>query len=435
MQNPKSQVGIFSEVHTPIPIGKKDLFFVQGFGNVGLIDTDEGALLFDIGARQMSRILFERIRSVTPKPIRYIVYSHGHFDHCFGYALFADEWTRKGRDPPCVIAHENVVNRFEKYRVMASHQAWINSQQFEAIIPAGLGQVVSARETLDPTILVHGWETYKFTFGNYDLELHPAWGETDDAMWMYVPKRATVFAGDLFLWSFPNVGNPLKVQRYPKQWAQALRQIIELEPEFLAPGHGELIEGRENVRNALSITAEALEFVHDGVVRRLNEGKWFEQIFSEMMDIYPDKFRESPYLQPIYGCYQFAIHASYRLYHGWYSSGNPSDLFPARTSSIAHEILQITGKGAEKNYIARAEQLATEGNSQMALHMLDIVINGGDESKTEAIQEASSMKVRLLKQIAEKEPSFIARNIYLSAAKILQKELNERIIDNGSDLD
>jgi glyoxylase-like metal-dependent hydrolase (beta-lactamase superfamily II) len=422
MENSRRFVGIVSQVHDPIRIGEKDLFFVEGFGNIGLIDTDEGALLFDVGARQLGGLFFRSIRSVTSKPIRCIVYSHGHFDHCFGYAPFAEEWTQKGWDAPRVIAHENVVNRFEKYRMQEPYQEWINSQQFQGILPAGLGETVPAKETLDPTILVRGWETYRFTFGGYDLELHPAWGETDDALWMYVPERATVFAGDLFLWSFPNVGNPFKVQRYPKHWAQALRRIIELEPEFLAPGHGGLMKGRENIRNALSITAEALEFVHDEVVKRLNEGKWFEQILSEMMDIYPDRFKESPYLQPVYGCYQFAIHACYRLYHGWYSTGNPSDLFPAKASAIASEILRIAGKGAEKKFIARAAQLVAEGSFQMALHMLDIVINGGDRSMTKAIRQASSMKEKLLQQIARKEPSFIARNIYLSAARNNTKE-------------
>ena len=34
-----------------------------------------------------------------------------------------------------------------------------------------------------------------------------------------------VFVGDLLTWVFPNAGNPQKVQRYPREWAAALREM------------------------------------------------------------------------------------------------------------------------------------------------------------------------------------------------------------------
>ena len=34
--------------------------------------------------------------------------------------------------------------------------------------------------------------------------------------------------GDLFIWVFPNAGNPQKVQRYPDDWAVALRKMAVL---------------------------------------------------------------------------------------------------------------------------------------------------------------------------------------------------------------
>ncbi|GAH90883.1 unnamed protein product, partial [marine sediment metagenome] len=67
-----------------------------------------------------------------------------------------------------------------------------------------------------------------------------------------------------------------------------------------------------NLKDVLSITAEAMRFVHDEVVKRLNEGKWFEQIYYEMLEIFPEKFKKHNALIPIYGCYRFAIHATYR---------------------------------------------------------------------------------------------------------------------------
>ncbi|MHA1329366.1 MAG: alkyl sulfatase dimerization domain-containing protein, partial [Promethearchaeota archaeon] len=219
-----------------------------------------------------------------------------------------------------------------------------------------------------PTIILRGNESnYFFTLDGLEFELYHDKGETDDSIWLWVPEKEIICSGDLILSSFPNIGNPYKVQRYPKDWAIALDKMLEKGAKYLAPGHGQLIEGKENVEDALSITTEALHFVHDEIVKRLNEGKWFEDIYHEMLKIFPEKFRKHPMLKPIYGCYRFAIHATYRLYHGWYDSGNPTDLFPARKKDVAREFLKIAN---ESQYLSRARLLFEEGKLQLALHVL-----------------------------------------------------------------
>ena len=43
-------------------------------------------------------------------------------------------------------------------------------------------------------------------------------------------------------------GNPQKVQRYISDWADALREMSELEAEIMLPGHGYPMFGKENIR-------------------------------------------------------------------------------------------------------------------------------------------------------------------------------------------
>ncbi|MHA1196951.1 MAG: alkyl sulfatase dimerization domain-containing protein [Promethearchaeota archaeon] len=191
--------------------------------------------------------------------------------------------------------------------------------------------------------------------------------------------------------------------------------MLEKGAKYLAPGHGQLIEGKENVEDALSITTEALHFVHDEIVKRLNEGKWFEDIYHEMLKIFPEKFRKHPMLKPIYGCYRFAIHATYRLYHGWYDSGNPTDLFPARKKDVAREFLKIAN---ESQYLSRARLLFEEGKLQLALHVLDILI-----FSRETLIEALQLKFKILKKKVKQEPSFIAKNIINNAANQIKEKL------------
>ncbi len=391
---------------------------IGGFGNCGVVETDEGLVIFDITMKPLGPKIFRDLRTVTNKPIKYIIYSHGHFDHCFGFAPFLKEIKEKGWEMPEVIAHENCVKRFEKYRLLDKYHIWLNQQQFASLkTPVE----VSAHETLDPTIIIKGNETYTFELGGLTFELYPEWGETDDAIWLWLPEKKVIFAGDLMVSHFPNVGNPYKVQRYPKHWALAMERMMEKNPEYLVPGHGELIEGKEKVKEVLSITAEAMNFVHDEVVKRLNEGKWFEQIFHEMIEIFPDKLKNHPYLLPMYGCYEFAIHAVYRLYHGWYDTGNPTDLFPAKRKDVAKEFLKVADG---TKFLEQAKKNMEEGKQQLALHLLDVIING-TESEDALLLDALRLKSKVLKQKAETETSFIASNIINNGAINLQPKIKE----------
>lgn len=391
---------------------------IGGFGNCGVVETDEGLVIFDITMKSLGPKIFRDLRNVTDKPIKYIIYSHGHFDHCFGFAPFLQEIKEKGWEMPEVIAHENCVKRFEKYRMLDKYHIWLNQQQFASLkTPIE----VSAHETLDPTIIIPGKEKYTFEFGGFTFELYSEWGETDDAIWLWLPEKKVIFAGDLMVSHFPNVGNPYKVQRYPKYWALAMERMMEKNADYLVPGHGELIEGKKKVKEVLSITAEAMNFVHDEVVKRLNEGKWFEQIFHEMLEIFPDKLKNHPYLLPMYGCYEFAIHAVYRLYHGWYDTGNPTDLFPAKTSDIAKEFLKVADG---TKFLEQAKKNIEKGKLQLALHLLDVIINGSD-SENALLLEALKLKSKVLKRKADTETSFIATNIINNGALPLQPKIKE----------
>jgi len=398
-------------------------YIIPGMGNTGVIETDDGLVIFDLPIVQYGPRTFKEVREFTDKQVKYIIYSHGHFDHCFGYAPFIEEIKEKGWEMPQIIAHENCVRRFEKYRMLDNYHNWLNKQQFASVSGKRQKILVSAHETLDPTIIMHGnEEQYSFKLGSCTFNIYHDKGETDDSIWLWVPEKKLICAGDLMVSSFPNVGNPYKVQRYPKQWAIAMERMMEKHADYLIPGHGLLVEGKERVKDVLSITAEAMHFVHDEVVKRLNEGKWFEQIYYEILDIYPEKFKKHKYLRPMYGCVRFAIHASYRLYHGWYNSGNPTDLFPAKSEEIAKEFLRLN---SEENYIEHAKKLFEEGRLQLALHILDIIIKGTDEMHNKILLEALNLKYKILKQKANDEPSFIAANIIDNAAYQIKEKIKD----------
>ena len=154
----------------------------------------------------------------------------------------------------------------------------------------------------------------------------------------------------------------------------------------------------------------------------MNQGKWFEQIYHEMLEIYPEKFKQYEILQWVYGCYPFAIYAVYRLYHGWYDSGNPTDLFPSKSTDIAKTLLDIN---SEEQYLNHAKKLYNEKKLQLALHILDIILKAEDKVISNILLEAYKLKYKILKKKANQETSLIAQNIISNGANEVKQKLKE----------
>ncbi len=387
-----------------------DLYLLEGFGNVGVAVTGEGAVVIDTGSPASD--VLARLRQVTQEPVHTIIYTHGHADHAANAGRFLLEVAERGAPHPKIIAHANVPKRMSRYAEQYGLQAHINRIQFR--IPEHIPAFPPDSAFVRPDMTYEA--SMKFRLGRLSFELHHAEGETDDATWVYVPERRAIFSGDLVISSCPNIGNPLKVQRYEVEWAEALERMAALHAEVLSPGHGALLRGAA-VEDALLATARALRYLHDEVVRRMNLGQWEEQIVREVA--LPAELAAHPALAPIYGSPTFIVHAIYRRYGGWYD-GNPTHLSPARSADVAREVAQLAGAEA---LLHRADQLSQTGEHRLALHLLDFVIEGVEDADMK--QRALRMKVAALEHLAAVESSFISRSILSSSAERIKAEVSK----------
>ena len=97
--------------------------------------------------------------------------------------------------------------------------------------------------------------------------------------------------------------------------------------------------GEDVCHELLTETARALRFIHDEVVARLNRGEWPIDIIEADIKL-PDDLAAKPFLRPVYGCVPFVVRDVIRRYAGWWS-GQPSQMFPAKRSDVAREILGV----------------------------------------------------------------------------------------------
>jgi alkyl sulfatase BDS1-like metallo-beta-lactamase superfamily hydrolase len=96
-----------------------------------------------------------------------------------------------------------------------------------------------------------------------------------------------------------------------------------------------------------------------------------------------------------------------RAYAGWWG-GSPAELLPARRAEVARDLVEAVGRDP---LLARARSLAEQGHHRRALH-LGVYLAHADP----ADPEARALVADLCEALGRSEPSFIARNLYRSAA-------------------
>jgi alkyl sulfatase BDS1-like metallo-beta-lactamase superfamily hydrolase len=306
--------------------------FVASFGNVSAFETEDGLVLVDTGSEPLAAAVHGEVRRWSGRRLHTAVYSHGHIDHVFGVPVWERESADRGWPAPVVVAHEALPRRFDRYTLTAGYNQLVNRRQF------GFDDLVW------PTDYRYPDRTYAdrldLAVGETTFALRHEKGETDDHTVTWHPDRRVLCCGDLFIWASPNAGNPQKVQRYPREWAEALRRMVDLSPEFLLPGHGLPVVGSDRVRQALTDTADLLDSLVDQTLALMNAGARLDEAVHTVRP--PAHLEGRPYLRPVYDEPEFVVHNVWRLYGGWWD-GNPATLHPARERALATELAALAG--------------------------------------------------------------------------------------------
>ena len=193
-------------------------------GNAGFVVTDDAVVVIDaLGTPKLGKRLIATIRSVTDKPIRYLIVTHNHPDHAYGAVAF------KRLGGVTIVSHEGV----EQY-LNSGH--WEPSADFRRSI---IAPDMKGFEVVLPDIAIggkpfsrHSIRVGGVTFNIYNVGPHHSFGDLvvqqveDKIIWVsdLTFNGRTTFIGD---------GNS----------RQALESIDWLSQSFpdawlMVPGHG-----------------------------------------------------------------------------------------------------------------------------------------------------------------------------------------------------
>jgi len=393
-----ARLQLFGEAHEIAP----DVFIHPAFVNTFALRTPSGLVLVDPGLGTQADSVHAAVRKWSDAPLHTAVYTHGHVDHAFGLRAFLDAGER-----PQIIAQENCVARFRRYRLTHGWNACINQRQFS------LPQPMFPDHFDWPTLTFHSSLTQRL--GDLEVQHHAAKGETDDHCYLWVPARRYLFTGDLIIWHAPNCGNPQKVQRYPLEWAEALETMAGLDAEWLFPGHGLVVHGRDAVRTVLTETARYLRVIIEQVLQRMNAGQTPEEIFHA---VEPDpELAKRPYLFANYDHPKFIVRNLLRLWGGWWN-GNAAELLPATPQAQATEIATLAG-GVDA-VVQRGRQVLDQGDTQLAAHLAEWATRADPQHRA-----AQELKRDVYERRLGEERALMAQGIYRAAMNDAKKVLGQ----------
>jgi glyoxylase-like metal-dependent hydrolase (beta-lactamase superfamily II) len=196
------------------------IFRYQGHQAMFIV-TPDGVIATDPIGRyrpQAVTAYLDEIRKITNAPVRYVIYSHHHYDHIAGGKPFKDAGAT-------FVAHKRAKERLAELN-------------FPDVTP--VDEAVEDKRSI--------------TLGGTTLELiYVGRNHSDNTLLMRLPKEKLIFAVDFLPINSVNWRN--MPDSWPFEWEDGIKKVLALEWDRMIPGHpgpGGRLGTRDDVTNLLA---------------------------------------------------------------------------------------------------------------------------------------------------------------------------------------
>lgn len=215
------------------------------------IVTPQGVIATDpISYLRPAKPYIDAIKAVTDKPIKYVIYSHHHYDHIAGGKPFKELGAT-------FVAHKRAKERFLELKKQ-------NSLLADVVMP---DEVVDNKKTI--------------TLGGTSLELvYVGRNHSDNSLVMRLPKEKLVFVVDfapIESIQFRNIPDNVS----PLEYIDSLKKLAALDWERMIPGHP-YAGGRFGTKKDILDDIAYLEDLSAEVKKAADAGKCFDPATKEI---------------------------------------------------------------------------------------------------------------------------------------------------------
>jgi glyoxylase-like metal-dependent hydrolase (beta-lactamase superfamily II) len=191
----------------------------EGRPNAGFVDTKDGVLAVGgLASPAQARAVLRTIRTVTSRPVRYLMLYAHHPDMMFG----AIEFKRVGAE---IVAHPDT-------RVLAGEGGPDQMlADWDGVV--GLQELLGFEYADKPDHPVSGVDTLRLG-GTTIVVIHPGTAHSAGDLMLWLPASKVLFAGDILL----DDGATMVVDGYSSVLLKTLDLIDSLAPKVIVPGHG-----------------------------------------------------------------------------------------------------------------------------------------------------------------------------------------------------
>jgi cyclase len=233
----------------------KDQFAVNS--NAAIILLDDSVLVVDTHSKpSAARALIAQIKTLTEKPVKYVVNTHFHWDHYYGNGAYENAWP----GGITIISSEATREAIERLGIpLLKRQVLTVPKQIKAL-KANLAKATDARKKAEIEENLRQAESYLDEIKAMQVTLPTLTFErslilyqksrTVEIRWLgrahtvgdvvvYLPKDKVIVTGDaLHRWT-PYMGNS-----YPYDWIRMLEAAEKLDFDWVIGGHGDVISGK-----------------------------------------------------------------------------------------------------------------------------------------------------------------------------------------------
>ena len=245
-------------------------YTAEGDPNTGIVVGDDAVMVIDTQATpMMAQDVIRRIRTVTDKPIKYVVLSHYHAVRVLGASGYKPEHIIASRD-----TFDLIVERGE-----ADMKSEI--ERFPRLFRA----VESVPGLTWPTIAFEKHMT--LWLGKLQVEIMQLGrGHTKGDTVVWLPQEKILFSGDLVEYG----ATPYTGDAYLADWPATLDAVAALKPEKLVPGRGASLMTPKNVKAGLDGTRAFVTEMFAAVKQGATAGKNLRTVYKETYAALKPKF-------------------------------------------------------------------------------------------------------------------------------------------------